>query len=86
MDSSEADETMLFEFTDDQDSIEAVLRHSLVYLYPTETRTGNMWREIRLRMDGTLTDRKDWDEHIEWFLEYGERFHEVFADRLHNLS
>ncbi len=46
-----------------------------------ETRSGNMRSAIQLRTDGTLEDREMWDEHINWFLEYGERLHEVLGDR-----
>jgi len=59
--------------------------HALDWSEPEETRTGNMRSKIQLRTDGTLDDREQWDEHIEWFFEYGERFHEVFGGRLQRL-
>ena len=81
----EDDEAAFYELVKDRDQIEDELGHSLAWVEPTETRTGNMRSEIRLRTDGTLADRENWNEHIEWFLEYGERFHEVFAHRLRDL-
>ena len=81
----EDDEQAFWQLHEDKEQIEAELGHSLNWVEPEETRSGNMRSAIRLRTDGTLEDREMWDEHIEWFLEYGERFHEVFGDRLQRL-
>jgi len=81
----EDDEEVFWELIDEQNQIEDEIGHSLEWAEPKETRTGNMRSEIRLRSDGMLADKDSWEEHIEWFMEYGERFHEVFADRLRNL-
>ena len=82
----EDDEDAFWELVEDQDQIEAELGHSLEWIEPKETRTGNMRSEIRLRTDGTLADKEIWEDHIEWFLEYGERFHEVFSSQLRKLQ
>ena len=82
----EDDEDAFWELIEDQDQIEAKLGHSLDWVKPKETRTGNMRSEIRLRTDGTLADKENWEDHIEWFLEYGERFHDVFSPQLRNLQ
>ena len=81
----EDDEQAFWQLHEDKEQIEAELGHSLNWTEPEETRSGNMRSTIQLRTDGTLDDREMWDEHIEWFLEYGERFHEVFGDRLQRL-
>jgi len=73
------------ELVDEQEQIEEEIGRSLEWVEPNKTRTGNMRSEIQLRTDGMLDDRESWEDHIEWFLEYGERFHEVFAERLRNL-
>jgi len=77
---------VFWELIDEQNQIEDQMGHSLEWVEPKETRTGNMRSEIRLRTDRMLADKYSWEEHIQWFLESGERFHEVFADRLRNLS
>jgi len=82
----EDDEDAFWQLVEDQDQIETELGHSLEWVEPKETRTGNMRSEIRLRTDGTLADRESWEDHIKWFLEYGERFHEVFPHQLRNLQ
>lgn len=79
------DEEAFWELIDDQNQIEEEIGQSLEWVEPKETRTGNMRSELRLRTEGTLDDRENWEKHIEWFLEYGERFHEVFPHRLRNL-
>lgn len=48
------DEAAFFELFDDQDQIAEELGHSLEWIEPSETRTGNMRSEIRLRTDGTV--------------------------------
>jgi hypothetical protein len=81
----EDDEQAFWQLEEEQEQIEDEIGHSLNWDEPEETRSGNMRSAIQLRTDGTLNDRELWDEHIEWFLEYGERFHDVFYDRLQQL-
>lgn len=81
----EDDEQAFWQLHDEKEQIEEELGHSLNWVEPEETRGGNMRSTIQLRTDGDLNDRDMWDDHIEWFLEYGERFHEVFGDRLQQL-
>ena len=81
----EDDEQAFWQLHEEKEQIEAEFGDELNWIEPEETRTGNMRSTIQLRTDGTLDEREMWDEHIEWFLEYGERFHEVFASRLQRL-
>ncbi len=82
----ENNEQAFWKLVKDQDQIEAEIGCSLVWDEPIGTCTGNMRSKIRLRTDGTLAHRENWEDHIEWFLEYGEQFHEVFSHRLRNLQ
>lgn len=81
----EDDEQAFWKLKEEQAEIEDEMGQTLEWVEPEETRSGNMRSKIRLRTDGTLDDRELWDEHIEWFLQYGELFHEVFGDRLQRL-
>lgn len=81
----EDDEEAFWQLHEEKEQIETELDYSLQWSEPEETRSGNMRSAIRLSTSGTLDDRETWDKHLEWFLEYGERFHEVFRDRLQQL-
>lgn len=81
----EDDEEGFWRLEDEREEIEGEMGESLVWIEPEETRSGKMRSQIQLRTEGTLDDRETWEEHIKWFLEYGERFHEVFGDRLQQL-
>lgn len=65
----------------EREQIEDEISASAVWLEPEETPGGNMGNQLQLRTDGTLADRDTWEDHIDWFLTYGERFYNVY-DRL----
>ncbi len=81
----EDDEQAFWQLHDEKEQIEEELGHPLNWVEPEETRSGNMRSAIQLRTDGTLGEKEMWAEHIEWFLEHGERFHDVFGERLQRL-
>lgn len=51
-----------------------------------ETRTGNMRCEVGVKRKATIENRDEWDEYFEWMFDVGERFHEVFPQRLRNAT
>lgn len=81
----EDDEDAYFALESQQEQIEAEIGQPLLWIEPSETQGGKMRSQIQLRADGSLEDRTDWEKHIDWFLEYGERFHEVFSERVQRL-
>lgn len=81
----EDDEEAYWQLEAKREQIEDKIGASLVWLEPEETRGGNMRSQIQLRTDGTLADRDMWEVHIDWFLTYGERFYDVFHDRIQRL-
>lgn len=81
----EDDEEAYWQLEADREQIEDEMGTSLVWIEPEETRGGNIRSQIQLRTDGTLDDRDMWENHIDWFVRYGERFHDVFYDRIQQL-
>jgi hypothetical protein len=69
-----------------KDEIEAELDQEVYWEDPWETRGGNMRSIIGIQRPMTLEDEEGWDEYLEWMLEYGERFQEVFRDRIQGLD
>lgn len=79
------DEEAFWELESQKDAIEAEIGSALVWDEPRETRSGRMRSNISLVRDGKLTDTKRWDEYIDWMINHGEGFHEVFYDRIQSL-
>lgn len=81
----EDDETLFYQLEDQRDEIENEIGHSLDWVNPEETRSGKMRSQIQLRSHGSLDDRDSWEDHIDWFMEYGGKFNEAFFERLQQL-
>lgn len=80
-DSAEAYE----ELSDQAEEIEDELGWDVYWGDLRETRAGNMRSELGVRRDANIEDKDKWDKYFDWMLEMGERFHEVFPQRLRNL-
>jgi hypothetical protein len=50
-----------------------------------ETRAGKGRSKILVTIHNDITDEEQWDDYLEWMLEFGEQFHEVFYDRIQRL-
>jgi len=50
-----------------------------------ETRSGNMRSEVGVKRDADIEERDDWNDYFDWMLEIGERYHEIFPQRLRDL-
>lgn len=78
----EDDEDAFWKLFENQEAIEADVGKELNWDEPTETRSGNMRSSIGVDRDGDIYDVDRWEEHQDWLMEYGERFHEAFYDRI----
>ncbi|MFC4357986.1 DUF4268 domain-containing protein [Halobium salinum] len=71
------------ELESEQEQIESEIGEELLWRPPEEAQRDNSNRsKITLRRSGNLSDQNRWDEYFDWMLENGERFHEVFYDRI----
>ena len=71
---------------DQADAIKEDLGHEIYWKELRETRGGNMRSNVGVTREADIEDRERWDEYFEWMFEVGERFHQVFPDRLRNLE
>ena len=78
----EDDEDAFWELQANKEAIEDELGAELVWDEPQETRSGNMRSKISVVRSADLENTEQWEEYFDWMVEYGERFHEVFSDRL----
>jgi hypothetical protein len=74
------------ELREQTDEIEDELGHEVYWNELRETRGGNMRSNIGVTREANIEDRERWDEYFEWMFDVGERFHEVFPDRLRRLE
>lgn len=81
----EDDEDAFRELQAQQDEIEEALGFELIWDEPEETTSGRMRSHIWVTHSAAVEDRSQWDEYIEWLIETGEKFHEVFPERLRDL-
>lgn len=75
-------EDAFWELKSEEEAIEDELGETVRWGDPRETRAGNMRSDISIARNGDLEKREEWQEYFDWFLKYGERFHEVFGDRI----
>lgn len=68
-----------------RDEIDAEFDHQVVWNDPEETRAGKERSKILVTKSGDVTNEDMWDDYLDWMIKYGERFHEVFYDRLQRL-
>jgi hypothetical protein len=65
--------------------IESEFGSELTWKAPEETRSGKERSRIIVTKSVDVTDQDQWDEYLDWLIEYGEQFHEVFYDRIQRL-
>lgn len=66
--------------------IEAELETNIDWGELRETRSGNMRSDLSVTRRASIEDKDAWDEYFDWMIEQGERFHEVFPDRLQEIE
>lgn len=65
--------------------IESELDRELTWHEPEETRAGKERSRIVVTKSADVTDQDQWDEYLDWMIEHGEQFHDVFYDRIQRL-
>lgn len=65
--------------------IESEFERELTWHEPEETRAGKERSRIIVSKSADVTDQDQWDEYLDWMIEHGEQFHEVFYDRIQRL-
>lgn len=71
---------------DQAEAIEAELGTDVIWGELRETRAGNMRSDLSVEREATIEDRSSWDEYFDWMIEMGERFHDVFSERLQRMD
>lgn len=70
---------------DQSQQIESEFGSELTWKGPEETRSGKERSRIVVAKSVDVSNQDRWDEYHNWLIEYGERFHEVFYDRIQGL-
>lgn len=73
------------QLAEQRDEIETRFDRKVEWNEPEETRSGKKRSKILITKSGDVTDEQRWDEYLRWMLEQGERFHEVFYDRIQRI-
>lgn len=71
---------------DQSQQIESEFDQELTWHEPEETRAGKERSRIVVTKSADVTDQDQWDEYLDWMIEHGEQFHDVFYDRIQRLS
>ena len=71
---------------DQSQQIESEFDRELTWHEPEETRAGKERSRIVVTKSADVTDQDQWDEYLDWMIEHGEQFHDVFYDRIQRLS
>jgi hypothetical protein len=79
------DAEAFWELKEQRDEIDAEFDQRVVWDEPEETRTEKERSKIQVTKSGDVTDESQWDDYLDWMVKSGERFHEVFYDRLQRL-
>jgi hypothetical protein len=74
-----------WQLEEERESIDEEFDGQLVWNEPEETRAGKERSKILVTRQGDITDEEQWNEYLEWMLEHGEQFHDVFYDRIQRL-
>jgi hypothetical protein len=85
-----ADDATAFEaLYAEKEEIESELGTTVEWDHPTETPSGRQRSRIRAVREGSIfvdEDREErWEEYQEWFIQMGERFHDIFGPRISDL-
>ncbi|MFC7079304.1 DUF4268 domain-containing protein [Halorussus caseinilyticus] len=67
---------------DDREAIRRDIGEDLVWLPPEEAKGEGNRARITLRREGDLFAEDSWAQYQEWMLDAGERFYDVFRDRI----
>ena len=70
---------------DQSQQIESEFDRELTWHEPEETRAGKERSRIVVTKSADVTDQDQWDEYLDWMIEHGEQFHDVFYDRIQRL-
>ncbi len=65
--------------------IEDEMGESLIWSPPEDAQRNSNRAKITLRRSGKLEDKESWEEYHQWMIGRGERFHEVFYNRIQQL-
>jgi len=76
------DAEMYWQLAEDREEISVQFDQKLDWEEPEKTRSGNKRSRIVVRKQAEVTNESQWDSYVEWMVETGGRFHEVFYDRL----
>ncbi|MBS1263419.1 MAG: hypothetical protein MAG715_00600 [Methanonatronarchaeales archaeon] len=74
-----------WQLAEEKDEIDAEFKENLSWNEPEETRSGKERSKILATRHADITNKNNWEEYLNWLLEHGERFHEVFYDRIQRL-
>nr|WP_231736985.1 DUF4268 domain-containing protein [Halobacterium sp. CBA1126] len=74
-----------WQLAEEREEINEEFDGELVWTEPEETRAGKQRSKILVTRRGDFTDEDQWDDYLEWMLEHGEQFHDVFYDRIQRL-
>ncbi|MFC4406707.1 DUF4268 domain-containing protein [Haloarchaeobius iranensis] len=73
------------ELESQRDEIDPRFEEDLEWVEPETTRAGKERSQIIVTRDADLKKEDEWDTYLAWLLEQGERFHDVFHDRVRTL-
>ena len=73
------------QLVEEAQEIESEFDRELTWREPEETRAGKKRSRISVSKPADVTDQDQWDEYLEWMIEHGEQFHNVFYDRIQRL-
>lgn len=79
------DENAYDQLADQRAEIEAEVDRELEWNPPEETHAGKKRSKILITKRGDVTDEAQWDEYLDWMVEQGGLFHDVFYDRIQRL-
>lgn len=74
-----------WQLAEEKEEIDDEFEGELVWNEPEETRAGKERSKILVTKHADITDEDRWDEYLDWMLENGEQFHEVFYERIQRL-
>lgn len=73
------------QLVEEAQQIESEFDRELTWQEPEKTRAGKERSRIAVTKPATVTDQDQWDDYLDWMIEHGEQFHEVFYDRIQRL-
>lgn len=66
----------------EREQIEEQFGEQLVWSAPEDAQGESKRSKISLSRTCDLSKREDWEDYIDWMVDRGERFHDVFYDRI----